>query len=109
MPKATTYKNQWALSVFREWQQKRDKKWPSFEFGGLFKANEIGSEIQIVSTAIEDMTTLSLNYWLSKFANKSGGHYPSRTLYGLVCGLKRYLGNVHGGAALNPLDITDKR
>ena len=108
MPKATTYKNQWALSVFREWQQKRDKKWPSFEFGGLFKANEIGSEIQIVSTTIEDMTALSLNYWLSKFvqevANKSGGRYPSRTLYGLVRGLKRYLGNV-----LNPLDITDKR
>ena len=26
VPKATTYKNQWALSVFREWQQKRDKK-----------------------------------------------------------------------------------
>ena len=49
VPKATTYKNQWALSVFREWQQKREKKWPSFEFGGLFKANEIGSEIQIVS------------------------------------------------------------
>ena len=38
VPKATTYKNQWALSVFREWQQKRDKKWPSFDFGGLFKA-----------------------------------------------------------------------
>ena len=68
VPKA--YKNQWALSVFREWQQKRDKKWPSFEFGGLFKANEIGSETQIVSTTIEDMATLSLNYLLSKFAFK---------------------------------------
>ena len=67
VPKATTYKNQWALSVFREWQEKRDKKWPSFEFGGLFKANEIRSGIRIISTGIEDrvcMTALSLNYWL---------------------------------------------
>ena len=34
------------------------------------------------------------NYWLAKFiqevANKKGGRYPPRTLYGVVCGLKRH-------------------
>ena len=54
-----------------------------------------------------------LGYWLTKFvqevANKNGGRYPSRSLYGIVCGLKRYLEDVNGGNALNPLDSSDKR
>ena len=54
-----------------------------------------------------------LGYWLTKFvqevANKNGRRYPSRSLYGIVCGLKRYLENINGGNALNPLDSSDKR
>ena len=40
------------------------------------------------------MNAKSLKYWLSKFVqavvNTSGGRYPSRTLYSIVCGLKRF-------------------
>ena len=79
----------------------------------MFNTSETGLEIQIVSTAIENLTGLRLNYWLFKFvqevAYKFGGRDPSRTLYGLVCCLRRHLASEHGVAALNPLDITDKR
>ena len=51
--------------------------------------------------------------WLTKFvqevANKNGDRYPSRSLYGIVCGLERYLEDVNGGNVLNPLDSSHKR
>ena len=104
-PKATSYKNQRTLNVFCEWQEKRDVKWPSFEFAGMFNTNETGLEFPIVSTPIENFTGLRLNFLLFKVvqevANKSGGRDPSRPLYGLVCGLKRHLASEHGVAALN--------
>ncbi|CAH3180135.1 unnamed protein product [Porites lobata] len=62
---------------------------------------------------LEDLDSLSLNYWLTKFvqevANKNGDRYPSRSLYGIVCGLERYLEDVNGGNVLNPLDSSHKR
>ncbi|CAH3192704.1 unnamed protein product, partial [Porites evermanni] len=61
---------------------------------------------------LEDLDSLSLNYWLTKFvqevANKNGGRYPSRSFYGIVCGLERYLEDVNGGNELNPLDSSHK-
>ena len=52
-----------------------------------------GVDVQELTESIENMNAKSLNYWLSKFLqaveNKSGGRYPSRTLYSIVCGLKR--------------------
>ena len=52
----------------------------------------------------------TLNYWLSKFvqevANSKGERYPARTVYGIVCGLRRHLTEAVG---LNPLDAGDKR
>ena len=54
-----------------------------------------------------------LNYWLSKFvqevANSEGKVYPARTLYGIVCGIRRHLEETVGSEALNPLDALDKR
>ena len=51
-----------------------------------------------VEDNLEDMEALSFSYWLAKFiqevANKKGGRYPPRTLYGIVCGLKRRLEEV---------------
>ena len=36
---------------------------------------------------MEEMDAVSLNFWLAKFvqevANKNGGRYPGRTLYGI--------------------------
>ena len=39
----------------------------------------------------------------------SGKTYPPRTVYGIVCGLKRHVRDKNGDEALNPLDAHDKR
>ena len=58
------------------------------------------------------MDALSLNYWLSKFvrevAKKSGGGYPPKAVYGIICSLERYL-EEQNVAEANPLDASDKR
>jgi len=55
----------------------------------------ICTRLEVLSTRIEDMDALFLNYWLSKFvmevAEKSGERYPPTTVYGIVCGIRRYL------------------
>ena len=61
--------------------------------GGLFKGYDLHKVAQL-STSIEEMDALTLNYWLSKFvmevAKKSGERYPPKTIYGIVCGIRRY-------------------
>ena len=42
-------------------------------------------------------------------AKTSGGRYPPKTVYGLICALKRYLEEKNRSEALNPLDAGDKR
>ena len=57
------------------------------------------------------MNAFSLNYWLSKFvkevAKKSGEKYPTMTMYGIICGIRRYLEEKKGVEGLNPLDNCD--
>ena len=69
--------------------------------------------MQELAESIENMNAKSLNDWLCKFvqevANTSGGRYPSRTLYNIVCGLKRFLVEKNGEGALNPLAVSNKR
>ena len=68
---------------------------------------------QELTESIENLNAKSLKYWLSKFvqevANNSGERYPSRTLYSIVCGLKRFLVVKNGEGELNPLAVRDKR
>ena len=94
IPKSTVYKNKWALQIFREWQGQRANKICTIEPGGVFKGEDIGLDVQVLTESIENMNAKSLNYWLWKFvqevADKSGGRYPSRTLYNIICGLKRF-------------------
>ena len=112
VPSSTKYKNKWALKLFREWQQQREMKVPILDPGGLFKDYEL-HKVNPVSCEIEDMDAISLNYWLTKFvmevAKDSGERYPPRTVYGIVCGVKRHLADKNGDEALNPLDAHDKR
>ena len=112
VPSSTKYKNKWALKLFREWQQQREMKVPILDPGGLFKDYEL-HKVTPVSCEIEDMDAISLNYWLTKFvmevAKDSGERYPPRTVYGIVCGVKRHLADKNGDEALNPLDGHDKR
>ena len=109
---STKYKNKWALKLLLEWKQQREMKVPILDPGGFFKDYEL-HKVNPVSCEIEDMDVISLNYWLTKFvmevAKDSGERYPPRTVYGIVCGVKRYLGDKNGDEALNPLDAHDKR
>jgi len=42
-------------------------------------------------------------------AKKAGGRYPPKTVYCIICTLKRYLEEKNESEALNPLDASDKR
>ena len=59
------------------------------------------------------MDANALNYWLSKFvqevANSERKVYPARTLYGIICGIRKHFEVTVGSEALNPLDAPDKR
>ena len=87
-------------------------KVPILDPVGLIKDYEL-HKVNPVSCEIEDMDVISLNYWLTKFlkevAKDSGERYPPRTVYGIVRGLQRHLGDKNGYKALNPLDAHDKR
>ncbi|XP_068712925.1 uncharacterized protein [Montipora foliosa] len=112
VPSSTKYKNKWALSVFGEWQFARTIKVLVLHPGDLFKDYDL-HRVATVSTGIEKMDALSLNYWLSKFrmevAKKNGERYPAKTIYGIVCGIRRHLEEKNGAEALNPLDYSDRR
>ena len=111
-PKSTQYKDKWAVEVFRTWQAAREQKFCILDAGSVFKDYDV-HRVQSLEEKLEDLDSLSLNCWLTKFVqevtNMNGGRYLSRSLYGIVCGLKLYLKNVNGGNALNPLDSKDKR
>ena len=70
-------------------------------------------DVQELTESIKNENAKSLNYWLWKFvqevANKSGGQYPSGTLYNIVCGLKHFSVEKNGEGTLNPLAVSDKR
>ena len=112
VPASAKYKNKWAVSSFAEWQRLREVQVPVLDCGGLFKDYDL-HKVTALSTDIAGMGALSLNYWLSKFvmevAKMSGGRYPPKTVYGIICALKRYLEEKNGSEALNPLDASDKR
>ena len=69
VPSSTSYKNKWTLSVFGEWQFARTIKVPVLDPGGLFKDYDL-HKVATVSTGIEEMDALSLNYQLNKFVMK---------------------------------------
>ena len=112
VPASTKYKNKWAMSIFAEWQGLREVQVLILDCGGLFKDYDL-HKVTALSADIAGMDALSLNYWLSKFvmevAKKSGGICPPKTVYGIICALKRYLEKKNRSEALNPLDASDKR
>ena len=58
------------------------------------------------------MDALSVNYWLTKFveevAKPSKERYPPKTLYQIVCGLRRLMEENNEKLDFNPLDASDK-
>ena len=69
--------------VSRE-SSKRSVIAPILDLGGLFKGYDLHKVAQL-STSIEEMDAVTLNYWLSKFvtevAKKSGEGYPPKTIH----------------------------
>ena len=112
VPPSTKYKNKWAVNIFAEWQSLREVKVAVLDCGGVFKDYEL-HKVCALSADIAAMDVVSLNYWLSKFvmevAKKSGERYPPKSVYGIICSLKRHLEERNGSEALNPLDASDKR
>ena len=103
-PKRKRYKDKWAVKVFRTWQAAREPKFCILDPGSMFKEYDV-HRVQSLEEKLEDLDSLSLNYWQKKIvqevAYKNGGRYPPRSLYGVVCGLKWHLEDVNGGNALN--------
>ena len=108
IPKSTAYKTKWAIKIFHEWQINRKVKGPVLDAGGAFKDYGDLYKVQSLCTDLANMDANALNYWLSKFvqevANSEGKVYPARTLYGIICGIRRHLEETVGSEALNPLD-----
>ena len=102
IPSSTKYKNKWALTIFGERQISLSVIASVLDPGGLFKGYDLHKVAQLF-TSIGEMDAVTLNYWLSKFvmelAKKSGKRCPSKTVYGIICGID----------ALNSLDNSERR
>ena len=93
MLKSTRYKNKWAGGIFEDWQRVRSVKFLIVEVGGVFKEYEL-NKFQPLTRPITEMDALTLNYWLSKFVQEvakcSKDPYPPKTLYQIVCSIRRF-------------------
>ena len=110
--KSTRYKNKWAVGIFEDWQRVRSVKFPIVEVGGVFKEYEL-DKVQPLTRPITEMDALTLNYWLSKFiqevAKCSRDPYPPKTLYQIVCCIRRLMVEKNPAIEFNPLDSSEKR
>ena len=92
---STKYKKKWAVTIFGEWQISRSVIASVLDKGGLFKGYDPHKVAQL-STSIKEMDEVTSNNWLSKcvmeVAKKSGERYPPKTVYGIVCGIRRHQG-----------------
>ena len=97
IPKSTAYKTKWAIKIFDQWQINRKVKLPVLDPGGAFKDINYADlyKVRSLSTDLANLDVNTLNYWPSKFvqgvAYSEGKVYPARTLYGIICGIRRHL------------------
>ena len=71
-PKSTQYKDKWAVEVFRTWQAAREQKFCIdciLNAGSVFKDYDV-HRVQSLEENLEDLDSLSLNYWLTKFVQE---------------------------------------
>ena len=68
-PKSTQYKDKWTVEVFRTWQAAREQKFCILDPGSVFKDYHL-HRMQSHEEKLEDLASLSLNYWLTKFAQE---------------------------------------
>ena len=93
IPKSTRSSTKWAFKIFSEWQIARVNKDPCIEQRS-FKIDI--DKVQTLDTNIANMSAETLNFWLTKFVQEvgkiNGERYPGRSLYMIVAGLQRHLG-----------------
>ena len=63
IPASTKYKNEWAVTIFNEWQTARKVQVPVLDFGGVFKDYDLHN-VGVLSTRIEEMDAISRFYGL---------------------------------------------
>ena len=114
VPNSTRYKNKCgAVGIFEDWQRVRSVKFPIVEVGGVFKEYAL-DKVQLLTRPITEMDALTLNYWLSKFVQEvakcSKDPYPPKTLYQIVCSIRRFLVEKNPAIEFNLFsDSSDKR
>ena len=86
IPANTKYKNEWAVTSFRKWQNNRLL---------LSISDNLTISKNCLTTPILEMDHETLNEALQCFLfevrREDGSKYKSQTLYGLVCGIQGYL------------------
>lgn len=98
IPKNTEYNTKWAVKVFEDWQRCREDKTAMNVASS--SANLDICQVEDLTTPLHCMNAETLNLWLSRFVeevcNAKEERYPGRTLYVIICGLKRYLSDKSG-------------
>ncbi|KXJ06844.1 hypothetical protein AC249_AIPGENE19672 [Exaiptasia diaphana] len=93
------------LRFFRSGKEVGKKRRPNSLSRLHFPTQWICSKVTDLSTPLDIMSAETLNLWLSRFVqevrNSKGQRYPPRTIYVIMCGLKRHLSETSG---LDPLD-----
>ena len=111
--KSTAYKTKWAIKIFHEWQINRKVQssctWCWWRILRLWRF----VQSSVVEYRFGKYGCQHLNYWLSKFvqevANSEEKGYLARTLYEIICGIRKHLEETVGSEVLNRLDTSDKR
>ena len=75
---------------------------------GLLLAQDYRSERRYCRNGCSVTEPLVVNFMM-EVTKKSGGRYPPKTIYSIICSLKHYLEEKNGSEALNPVDASDKR
>ena len=68
-PKSTQYKDKWAVEVFRTWQAARKQKFCILDVARVIKDYDV-HRMQSLEEKLEDLDSLSLNYWLTNSSKK---------------------------------------
>ena len=104
IPQTTRYKNRLGVRIFEDWQSGRENK------AVMCESNPFSLYLQNLETELCSMTARTLNFWLIKFVqelcDKDGKPYPGRTVYQIVCSLKRHL-DENGRAEANMLNANN--
>ena len=67
--KSTQYKDKWTVKVFRTWQAACKKKFCILDLVSVFKVYYL-HRVQSFEEKLEDLASLSLNYWLTKLVHE---------------------------------------